>query len=60
MPTAIEAAGGWIVRAVTPGCSFFNNLKEIENGEEKSEKRRQEEEEKESIKKEKEVIKTSW
>jgi hypothetical protein len=42
------------------GLCLFNNLKEIENGEEKSEKRRQEEEEKESIKKEKEVVETSW
>jgi hypothetical protein len=39
---------------------LFNNLKEIEYGEEKSEKRRQENEEKESIIKEKEVVATSW
>jgi hypothetical protein len=33
------------------GLCLFNNLKEIENGEEKSEKRRKEKEEEEIIKK---------
>jgi len=36
---------------------LFNNLKEIEHGEEKGEKRRQEEKEEESIKKKKIVTK---
>src|SRR5258708_20691390 len=51
-------AGGWIVRLIEPGFFCSTTLKEIEHGEEKSEKRRKEKEEEESITK-KEISKKS-